>query len=1336
MKRRRLRCEDYTVGWICALPIEFAAAIKMLDEEDEDLPHGSCIDADLYTLGRIGEHNVVVACLPAGQIGTNSAAAVAVNMKSKFRSIRFALMVGIGGGVPSRCADIRLGDVVISQPEKQHGGVVQHDFGKATPDGFSRTGFLNAPPRVLLSALSKLRANHSLGRSCLPKFLSLLIQLPQFTPDSAGPDILFEPTYEHLEGETCEACNKERQITRIPRGDVGVTVHHGTIASGNWVMRDGVTRDRVSTDLGGVLCFEMEAAGLMNNFPCLVIRGICDYADSHKNKKWQGYAAGTAAACAKEVLLIIPTTDITPMPTVDKVFQLDKVLRSAIDNVDIEIFLSLLKAIDQEELISRIPLLDSGEPMFYWIFRNMDFKQWSASMRKFDDAAPGELIEKLLHAPSSDLWAALSEVIICEQHELLFVIDGLDKVEYQEEELLARGILEFLKNLQNRDAKVKALLTGRPKTEIKGILDGMLYIEHDILKLLFDTCTSMKHGTLKVFIASRPVGQLEIRLNKFHNIIRLQDETKSDIIRYAHSFLEYVNLTQLLTKVMEYIVENAQGVFLWVKLVGEEILALLAEGCAEEDTFEFLKSLPTELNHYYVRMLGKMIDRDRDLRDGIKLFHFVLFGKRPLAPNELLHALAVSDELHAGYSLSYTSFRRRIPLDQCIIHCGGNFLEIRSYNGTNTSNARGPVQVIHQTVREFFLRPNGYVANSKFKMNEKDAHKSISITCVRYLMICATKKALAQSQPDVLSWSPQHFEDFAQNLDEMQFANYALCYLKHHIGDCQDVSVILSKFIDGLIDTQGAYAYLLGRWVASQFNNQSLETKLGYAAGVFRDKLLFAGVRKGYLTATEVVLTVEANVNVEDEEGRRPLSWAAVKGFEAVVRLLLENGTDIESKDNIGSTPLSLAAANGHEAVVKLLLEKGANIESKNNISWTPLSLAAANGHNAVVKLLLEKGADIESRDHISRTPLSLAAANGNVAEVNLLLDNGAKVDPKDDEYGRTPLAWAAMNTHEAVVKLLLSKGAKVEAKDNIGRALLSWAAVKGHETLAKLLLKEGADIESKDNIGQTPLSLAAANGHEAVAKLLIAKGANVKSKNVHGLTALSLAAVNGHESVLEMLLINGAEIEPKNIYSWTPLSWAAVNGHEALAELLLSKGSDIESKDNIGQTPLSLAAANGHEAVVKLLIAKSANVKSKNMHGLTALSLAAVNGHKAVIELLFSSDAEIESKDSVGRTPLSWAAVKGHEAVTLSLLSKDADIESKDRIGQTPLSLAAANGHEVVVKLLLDRGADTRSKDNKYDRTPLGWAKINKHKVVAKLLQKNDFEIKAKDSTAWSSVS
>jgi len=308
--------DDYTVGWVCALPIEYAAAQLMLDEEHKNFPQDAN-DSNIYTVGRICDHNVVIACLPAGQTGTNSAAAVAVQMKSRFKLIKFGLMVGIGGGVPSAESDIRLGDVVVSQPFMGHSGVVQYDFGKTTPSGFVQTGSLNAPPPILLNGLAKLRANYFMARNSLAQYLSKLSHLSYFARDSAGPDVLYESSYNHIGGPTCRDCDKDKLVERSLRGSAEVVVHYGTIASGNQVMKDGTTRDRLSSELGGVLCFEMEAAGLMNSFPCLVIRGICDYADSHKNKTWQPYAAATAAACAKEVLSVIPAAEVAATRPVD-----------------------------------------------------------------------------------------------------------------------------------------------------------------------------------------------------------------------------------------------------------------------------------------------------------------------------------------------------------------------------------------------------------------------------------------------------------------------------------------------------------------------------------------------------------------------------------------------------------------------------------------------------------------------------------------------------------------------------------------------------------------------------------------------------------------------------------------------------------------------------------------------------------------------------------------------------------------------------------------------------------------------------------------------------------
>jgi nucleoside phosphorylase len=310
--QRQLRREDYTVGWVCALPVELAAAKAMLDKKHEDaIREVGGNDENIYCMGSVAGHNVVIVCLPAGHIGNNPAATVATQMQAAFKGIRFGLMVGIGGGVPSAEADIRLGDVVVSQPQWGFGGVVQYDLGRRTPNGLERIGSLNSPPQILLSAVNAVRAKEIGGESTLSHHVSTLERIPTFQRRRAGPDLLFKAAYNHEHGATCDQCSVESRQPRPEReSGAEVTIHYGTIASGNQVMKDAAERDRVSAELSGVLCFEMEAAGLMNSFPCLVIRGISDYADTHKNYQWQAHGAATAAAYAKELLSVIPVAEV------------------------------------------------------------------------------------------------------------------------------------------------------------------------------------------------------------------------------------------------------------------------------------------------------------------------------------------------------------------------------------------------------------------------------------------------------------------------------------------------------------------------------------------------------------------------------------------------------------------------------------------------------------------------------------------------------------------------------------------------------------------------------------------------------------------------------------------------------------------------------------------------------------------------------------------------------------------------------------------------------------------------------------------------------------------
>lgn len=296
-----------------------AAAKAMLDEIHPKLPQASN-DQNSYCLGSINGHNIAIACLPSGVHGITSAATVASSMLHTFPSIRFGLMVGIGGGVPGRHSDkndpIRLGDIVVSKPTNSSGGVLQYDLGKSLGNGlFQRTGSLNKPPQVLLTAVSELQADHLMGLTQIPTFLSQMAQkypsMKTFSYPGQSFDELFEADYEHVSTEsTCQSCDKQRLVAQQQRKTTEPRVHYGIIASGNQLIRNAKMRDILAKEDPGILCFEMEAAGLMDQFPCLVIRGISDYTDSHKSDVWQPYAASVAAAYAKELLSVISARQI------------------------------------------------------------------------------------------------------------------------------------------------------------------------------------------------------------------------------------------------------------------------------------------------------------------------------------------------------------------------------------------------------------------------------------------------------------------------------------------------------------------------------------------------------------------------------------------------------------------------------------------------------------------------------------------------------------------------------------------------------------------------------------------------------------------------------------------------------------------------------------------------------------------------------------------------------------------------------------------------------------------------------------------------------------------
>lgn len=302
--RRLATQNDLEIAVICALKTEADAVLALFDcrwDEPGWLFRG---DTNAYTFGAIGRHNVVLIHMP--HIGKVKAATAAAHCQRTFPNIGLALIVGVCGAVPftSTGEEILLGDVIISER------VVQYDFGRQYTEGFvlkdTPKDALAAPNNEISGLLSKLKTYDH--RKELQEQIALYIRTVQDHPGLGSEypgveyDKRFPASYRHATDDiSCEDCCDLGKLMPPSRLSQEPAVHIGMVASSDKVMRSANHRDAIARS-SDVIGFEMEGAGVWGIFPCVVIKGVCDYADSHKAKGWQQYAAVTAAACMKAFL--------------------------------------------------------------------------------------------------------------------------------------------------------------------------------------------------------------------------------------------------------------------------------------------------------------------------------------------------------------------------------------------------------------------------------------------------------------------------------------------------------------------------------------------------------------------------------------------------------------------------------------------------------------------------------------------------------------------------------------------------------------------------------------------------------------------------------------------------------------------------------------------------------------------------------------------------------------------------------------------------------------------------------------------------------------------------
>lgn len=329
-----LSCHDYTIGCFCPRGVEFTCVKAMLDEI-----HPTKHDKHSYTQGEICGHNIVIAILP--KAGASSVATVVTELLNDFPSIRFFLLIGIGGGVSCQKGiyGIRLGDVVVSKPAGSFDGAVEYNLGAFPTDpGLERKRLLGKHSLLLHSIVDNLTAHHLMKGSEISQHISAMLdKYPGMEKEYCYPGIdmdeLFEVGYSHSGGPDCSNCDSRRVVKRDVRHSHAPTIHYGIFGVANAVAKDFWIQEELRQTLN-LMRVEVEATGSLDTFPCLVIRGICDYADTHKNRKWQPYAAATAAAYMKELLSVTSHQEVVRASLASEIIQNTSEYRILIHHIE------------------------------------------------------------------------------------------------------------------------------------------------------------------------------------------------------------------------------------------------------------------------------------------------------------------------------------------------------------------------------------------------------------------------------------------------------------------------------------------------------------------------------------------------------------------------------------------------------------------------------------------------------------------------------------------------------------------------------------------------------------------------------------------------------------------------------------------------------------------------------------------------------------------------------------------------------------------------------------------------------------------------------------------
>ncbi|CAH0032595.1 unnamed protein product [Clonostachys rhizophaga] len=1384
---------DYAVGWICGIGTDYVAARSFLDEVHPAPRSVDEHDGNRYTLGKIAGHFVVLAVSPDVEYGSTSAARVAEDMLNTFPNIKIGLLVGIGGGAPSQSNDIRLGDVVVGSPQDSNGGVVYFENEQSIQDRALRlTGRLNDPPMILQTALHRLDAARGDGESykleqaiddALKKKPARLQE--NYLRPSPSRDQLYrsQVIYPLDDNHKCPEIFSDHPSHLVRRASrsgsqEGIAVHYGLIASAESVMKDAAARDKFA-DETGVLCFETGVTGMPSRFPCLAIRGICDYSDSHGNKEWRGYAAMAAAAFTKDLLRQFTPNEIEEEPKILELglFKMaDGQEDTVMGGTETEEGILTPKLSEKDEQCLQLlgPATNSTDSSYHWhknwvgqaaantcrwLLKHEEFDKWlrQTSGPLLITGNPGSgksVLAKYLidwglpQSPTETICyfffnsqdqKTLKQALRAVLHQLFLKKPCL--IQHAVKVLQESGT--FFANSTSSLWNLLRAVTSDPQAgSVIIVFDALndcdaLDFEDLVEEIQVQFRDKQSGGKqLKYLLMSRPsdsVMPYVERATSKHAHISL--ETEHDAIHQELDSLISLQVDKLSDKKMlsgetknsikERVTSNENKTYLWIDLIFD-YLATEDFDEPSSSSHSSLAILPKTVEEVY----EKVLHRSKESKIVQKALSIVL------ASDQLMSVSEMNVALNMGYEVK--------SICDLILETEGEFKSnLLSLAGLFLTIRHNKVSFRHKTAREFLVRGK---ESSPSTEGEPVRYRSISLPhenetmaeiCVQYLnLLPFGEGADIPARLALLDYSARNWLKF---------------FRRAKIPDGHPILPLAARLCDSSLE-------LFPIWLKVSQERGILRTMTNATGLLVASHLGLAPVVKLFLDQPHDIEERDKHYNLT------PLQWAASSDSHDTVKLLIEKGANLEAKNNSKETALALAARHGRTGIAKLLLEKGACFDVEDKGSMSPLLIAAMNRHTEIARHLLDLGAKLGDKD--MQKSLCRAAEFGPTSMVELLLERGGDIETKNKE-GCSLLILAAKNGHEDTVKFLVEKSAKIEETDELGRTALSWAAEDGNLETVEYLLEKGADSGSADLGGGTALLWAAGKGRVDAMKCLFEKSSAVINSTAHGgqnafllaasagqvksmeyllgisndmlgsvdvlgRNALLFAAMGGHVDAVKYLLeqadtlVGSIDNSGRNA-----LSWAAENGQKDLIQHLLEKDVNVESADLAGRSALSWAAEAGQIDIVEYLLEKGAEAKSVDSSGRTALSWAAGRGRTSTLIYLVSMGLSIGATDNDGRTALSWASGNGYESTVKYILGRGEKIDSTDNTGRTVLSWAAASGHESLVSYLLGKGAEADSADGA-GRTVLSWAAGHGHTNVVKMLQAAGANINSVDQRGW----